>query len=125
MTKRQRQLKPDPLNIPDPLALFPDPLRRRSGGESLSSVSGMTFNASIAASVSAQDATGDGVTVMPHVPRQPTDNGNASASASSVDLATTKPNTTLTRCEHCGREFVARRPWARYCNAYCRRRAWL
>jgi hypothetical protein len=32
---------------------------------------------------------------------------------------------TLTRCEHCGREFVALRPWARYCNAYCRRRAWL
>jgi hypothetical protein len=28
-------------------------------------------------------------------------------------------------CEQCGREFAARRPWARYCGAYCRRRAWL
>ena len=28
-------------------------------------------------------------------------------------------------CEHCGAAFVARRPWARFCSAYCRRVAWL
>ena len=28
-------------------------------------------------------------------------------------------------CEHCGRAFIARRPWARFCSAYCRRVAWL
>ena len=28
-------------------------------------------------------------------------------------------------CKHCGAAFVARRPWARFCGAYCRRVAWL
>ena len=28
-------------------------------------------------------------------------------------------------CEQCGAAFVARRPWARFCSAYCRRVAWL
>ncbi len=28
-------------------------------------------------------------------------------------------------CEHCGRPFAPRRPWGRFCSAYCRRLAWL
>jgi hypothetical protein len=80
-------------------------------------------SASIAASVSAQGATGDGDTVTMPVSseRQESEGLNVSRDTS----ATTKRIATVTRCEHCGREFVARRPWARYCNPYCRRRAWL
>jgi len=127
MTKRQRQLKPDPLKIPDPTELIP----RMGGGERASSTNGMTFNASTAASVSAQGAMEPAVTVTPPAPNGHTGNVNAKGStpkpnaAGGVDSASTKPNATLTHCEQCGREFVAHRPWARFCNAYCRRRAWL
>jgi hypothetical protein len=104
------------------------PIERGDGRQS--SASATMFSASTAASASAQDATGDGVTVTAPVPRQPTDNGSASGSRRSVDSTSTKPNTTATtsliaRCEHCGREFTPRRSNGRYCNPYCRRRAWL
>lgn len=135
MTKtRQRQLKPDPLKIPDPLELFPDPMRRWAGDERASS-NGMTFNASIAAGVSPQGATAGGDTVATPAGRPNTasgDNPNPSDTASgdaSVTPTNTKRHTTVTptvtHCEHCGAEFVAHRPWARFCGAYCRRRAWL
>ena len=127
---RQRQLRTgDPLNIPDPLTLFPDPMRRPGGDERPLSVSGMMSSASIAASVSAQGGTEPAVTVMPPVPNGPIGNGNASASGPSVDSASTKPNATLTptvtHCENCGDAFTPRRPHGRFCCAYCRRVAWL
>lgn len=45
MTKRQRQLRPDPMKIPDPLTLFPDPMRAKGSG-----ATGPMSIASIAAS---------------------------------------------------------------------------
>ncbi len=60
-------------------------------------------------------------------------NGQHVADAPSVSLSTSvnRPAIRLVLvdvsrpCEHCGAAFVARRPWARFCSAYCRRAAWL
>lgn len=95
------------------------------------SMSAMTPAAPIAASGSAQGATGDDDTATRPVPSAPTGNGSAMESAprpspaGSVDSATTKLNTTLTQCEQCGRDFAPKTSRGRFCCAYCRRRAWL
>ena len=47
-----------------------------------------------------------------------------SASADTVAIRLPIPNVSHP-CEHCGSAFVARRPWGRFCSAYCRRLAWL
>ena len=47
-----------------------------------------------------------------------------STSADTVAIRLPIPNVSRA-CEHCGSAFVARRPWARFCSAYCRRVAWL
>ncbi len=126
MTKRQ--MKPDPMKIPDPLELFPDPMRRPGDGERQSSASVPMFNASTAANVSVQGATGDGATVATPTEQPLTNSVSVSGpqpDGEGLTLATTKRQSTVTQCAYCGREFVARRPSARYCHPYCRRRAWL
>jgi hypothetical protein len=47
-----------------------------------------------------------------------------STSADTVAIRLPIPNVSRP-CEQCGSAFVARRPWARFCSAYCRRVAWL
>ena len=47
-----------------------------------------------------------------------------STSADTVAIRLPIPNVSRP-CEECGSAFVARRPWARFCSAYCRRVAWL
>lgn len=98
-------------------------------GERLSSMSVTTPSAPIAANGSAQGATGGDDTVTLLAPNGPTDNDNASGPGRSVEFGTSEVNTALTpavtQCEQCGAEFVARRSWARFCGAYCRRVAWL
>jgi hypothetical protein len=139
MTKTRQRKATDPTTwasdptrmTPDPTTMVADVTRPAAGGERRSFTNGMTFNASTAASVSPQGATAGGDTVTRPAPNAPTGNDNASGNtpkpnaAGGVDSASTKPNATLTQCEQCGREFVARRPWGRFCSAYCRRRAWL
>ena len=97
--------------------------------ERLSSKSGTMLSAPIAANRSAQDATGGDDTVMRRAPNALTDNVNASGPKGSVEFGTGEVNATptpaITQCERCGAEFVARRPWTRFCSAYCRRMAWL
>ena len=72
--------------------------------------------------------TADGDTVV-----TPASNGqhagdgpSASLSASPDTVAIRLPIPNVSRaCEQCGSAFVARRPWGRFCSAYCRRVAWL
>lgn len=98
---------------------------------SRSSMSGMTPGVNNAASALAQGATAAGATVPPLAPSGPIGNGNAtenaprSSAAVGVDSTSTKPNTTPTRCEQCGAEFLPKTRRGRFCSAYCRRRAWL
>ena len=97
-------------------------------GERQSSVSGVMFVVSTARSESAQGAMDGGDTVTRPVPNVPIDNGNANgnrSTANGVGFGTSRVNTTLTQCEQCGRDFTPRRPWGRFCSAYCRRLAWL
>lgn len=99
-------------------------------GERLLSMSGMTFGApiAVAASESVRGATEGGATVTRPVPNGHTDNDNANGNQSrsnSVEFGTSKVNATPTNCEQCGRDFTPRRPWGRFCSAYCRRLAWL
>lgn len=100
-----------------------------AGGVSQSSMIGMTSGAPIVVNESAQGATGAGDTVTRRAPNVPTGNDNASGPRRSVEFGTSEVNATITapatHCEHCGGAFVARRPWARFCSAYCRRVAWL
>ena len=68
--------------------------------------------------------TADGATVA-----TPASNGQhasdaLSTSADTVAIRLPIPNVSRP-CEECGSAFVARRPWARFCSAYCRRVAWL
>jgi len=47
-----------------------------------------------------------------------------SASADTVAIRLPIPNVSRP-CEQCGHTFAPRRPWGRFCSAYCRRLAWL
>ena len=72
--------------------------------------------------------TGDGDTVVTlaskgqHVGDGPS--ASLSMSADTVAIRLPVPNVSQA-CEQCGSAFVARRPWGRFCSAYCRRVAWL
>lgn len=129
MTNRQRQMRPDPIAdscppIPDPLELFPDPMRPKGrGDERASSASAPIFDATIAANVSAQDATAGGAiaTTLVSNGRQESDGLSVSPDTST----STKRITTVTQCENCGDAFTPRRPHGRFCSSYCRRQAWL
>ena len=74
----------------------------------------------------AETAGGDTVATLasngPHAADAPS--VSLSASADTVAIRLPIPNVSRP-CEQCGAAFVARRPWARFCSAYCRRVAWL
>ncbi len=99
-----------------------DPTRPAANGDERQLYgNGLIFDASIAASVSAQGETGGGVTVT-----MPANSGRQESGNVSPDTpASTKRIATVTHCEQCGDEFMPRRPWGRFCSAYCRRLAWL
>lgn len=77
--------------------------------------------ANIAASVSAQGATGGGATVTMPAKRPPGE-GESNLRDTSTN---TKRHTAAAHCEQCGDEFTPRRPHGRFCSSYCRRLAWL
>jgi hypothetical protein len=86
--------------------------------------SDLTHFATIAAGSCRPAGTAGGDTVA-----TPASNGQhasdaPSTSADTVAIRLPIPNVSRP-CEHCGSAFVARRPWARFCSAYCRRVAWL
>ncbi len=131
-TRQRRTINPnDPMTwTADPTTWAKDLTRPNMGGdERLSYASGMTPVAPIAANESAQGATGGDDTVTRLAPNAPTDNDNTSGPGRSVEFGTSEvnatPTTAVTQCEQCGGNFTARRPWARFCSAYCRRVAWL
>jgi len=129
MTTKTRQRKMS--NPNDPTTWATDPTtwarptgRRMGGGERVSSANGMTFNASTAGGASRPAETAGGDTVTTPASNGPSVNGAPNVSSDTV--ATRLVVAEVSRaCEHCGAEFVAHRPWARFCGAYCRRRAWL
>jgi hypothetical protein len=83
--------------------------------------------------------TEPGATAPPPANRKPTANGEQSASASApadkfhqvnpalVTFANARRNTPdwpEVECEWCHGPFIPKRPWARFCNTYCRQQAW-
>ncbi len=97
----------------------------RNGGNG---ATGPIRTASIAANGSPQAETGDESTVTTPAKRRPTN--NVSASGPAPDGGRLTPTNTnrqyyVKRCETCGWEFLALRPWARFCCGNCRRQAWL
>ena len=74
-----------------------------------------------------QDVTAGGNIAAAHVAKKPTGNGKKlSTIEAGVSPTSTKPNDKVTRpCQQCGREMVVKRPSKQYCNAACRRKAWL
>lgn len=74
----------------------------------------------------AEMVDGDTVATPASNGRHAGDAPSASLSMSADTVAIRLPIPNVSRaCEHCGSAFVARRPWARFCSAYCRRVAWL
>ena len=91
-------------------------------------VSDLIPNATIAGGSCRPAGTADGDTVATLASSGKHAGGGPSASlrASADTLAIRLVLVDVSRpCEHCGAAFVARRPWARFCSAYCRRAAWL
>ena len=68
--------------------------------------------------------TADGDTVATPASNEQHASDGPSASADTVAIRLPIPNVSRP-CEHGGSAFVARRPWGRFCSAYCRRVAWL
>ena len=92
--------------------------------------SDLTHIATIAGGSCRPAETADGDTVATPASSAPPDNGAPSLSASPDTVAIRLPIPNVSAdgsqlCEQCGSAFVARRPWARFCSAYCRRVAWL
>ncbi len=113
MTTKQREMSARKEIIPGKI--------RPDGGERPLSVSAPIFDASIVESGLVRAVTGDG-----GIATMPASNGpQESASVTADTPATTKRIATVTECEHCGSEFIPRRPHGRFCGAYCRRLAWL
>ena len=74
----------------------------------------------------AETGGGDTVATPASNGRHAGDAPSASLSMSADTVAIRLPIPNVSRaCEHCSSAFVARRPWARFCSAYCRRVAWL
>lgn len=63
-----------------------------------------------------------GIAPMPASSGRPASGG---ASLPDELAAIRLPIPNVSQCEHCEREFTPRRPWGRFCSAYCRRLAWL
>ncbi len=124
MTKtktRQRRIT----NAPTPWAA--DLTRPAVDGTSLG-VSDLIPIATIAAGSCrpAETAGGDTVATLASNGQHVADAPSASLSTSADTVAIRLPIPNVSRpCEQCGAAFVARRPWARFCSAYCRRVAWL
>jgi hypothetical protein len=118
---RQRRLTNDP-------ATWAADLTRPAVDAASLGVSDLTHIAAIAGGSCRPAGTADGDTVATLA-----SNGQHAADALSTSADTPAirlpiPNVSADRsplCEHCGAAFVARRPWARFCSAYCRRVAWL
>ena len=71
-------------------------------------------------------ADGDTVVTLASKGQHVGDGPSVSLSASADTVAIRLPIPNVSRaCEQCGSAFVARRPWGRFCSAYCRRVAWL
>lgn len=85
-----------------------------------------TADTSHAANAYRPGGTAAGVIAATPAGQPPIENGEDSPPETPTN---TKRHSTVTRriviCGQCGAEFVALRPTARYCSAYCRRRAWL
>ena len=87
-------------------------------------VSDLIPNATIAGGSCRPAGTADGDTVATLVSNGQHASDAPSTSADTVAIRLPIPNVSRP-CEECGSAFVARRPWARFCSAYCRRVAWL
>lgn len=75
-----------------------------------------------------RDETADGaIAPMPASNGQPASDGASLSDDTQPDsqplIRLPIPN--VSQCEHCQREFAPRRPWGRFCSAYCRRLSWL
>ena len=118
---RQRRLTNDPTT-------WAADLTRPAVDAASLGASDLTHIATIAGGSCRPAGTADGDTVVTlaskgqHVGDGPS--VSLSASADTVAIRLPIPNVSRA-CEHCGSAFVARRPWARFCSAYCRRVAWL
>ena len=86
--------------------------------------SDLTHIATIAGGSCRPAGTADGDTVATLVSNGQHASDAPSTSADTVAIRLPIPNVSRP-CEQCGAAFVARRPWARFCSAYCRRVAWL
>ena len=86
--------------------------------------SDLTHIATIAGGSCRPAGTADGDTVATPASSGQHASDALSTSADTVAIRLPIPNVSRA-CEHCGSAFVARRPWARFCSAYCRRVAWL
>lgn len=74
---------------------------------------GQTSRAPIAADKSRQAGTERSDTVTGPARKRPTERGG--------ELHNPLSNAT---CQHCGRPYLARRPWSKYCSGACRIAAW-
>ena len=107
----------------DPTTWAADLTRPAVDGASLGA-SDLTHIATIAGGSCRPAGTADGDTVATLVSNGQHASDAPSTSADTVAIRLPIPNVSRA-CEHCGSAFVARRPWARFCSAYCRRVAWL
>ena len=111
--------------VTDPTNLAVDLTRPAVDAASLGA-SDLTHIATIAGGSCRPAGTAAGDTVATPASSAPPDNDAPSLSASPDTVAIRLPIPNVSRaCEQCGAAFVARRPWARFCSAYCRRVAWL
>ena len=119
MTRRKNFKMSDPTTWAiDPTRMIPDLTRPKAESDGASDLIPIASNA---ASVSAQGATGGGVTVTMPAKRPPIE-GESNPRDTSTN---TKRHTAASHCEQCGDEFTPRRPHGRFCSSYCRRLAWL
>ena len=111
----------------DPTTWAADPTRQVVDAASLGA-SDLTHIATIVGGSCrpAEMAGGDTVATLASSGQHGSDGPSATLSASADTPAIRLVLVDVSRpCEHCGAAFVARRPWARFCSAYCRRVAWL
>ncbi len=114
---RQRRLTNDP-------ATWAADLTRPAVDAASLGVSDLTHIAAIAGGSCRPAGTADGDTVATLASNGQHAADALSTSADTVAIRLPIPNVSRP-CEQCGAAFVARRPWARFCSAYCRRVAWL
>ena len=117
--------------VTDPTNLAVDLTRPAVDAASLGA-SDLTHIATIAGGSCRPAGTAAGDTVATPASSAPPDNDapsiSLSVSPNTVAIRLPIPNVSSDRsqlCEQCNSAFVARRPWARFCSAYCRRIMWL